>query len=79
MIHLLLFADIACHVVSVTDLYGRILCFLEEPLLFYQVAPQLNGPRSRPIAFFSGSAELKSLNANIKTSNVRSKTNTYSK
>jgi hypothetical protein len=28
--------------VSVTDAYGRILDFLDrEPLLFYQVAPQL--------------------------------------
>jgi hypothetical protein len=32
----------ACHVVSVTDSYGRILGFLDlEPLLFFQVAPQL--------------------------------------
>jgi hypothetical protein len=37
-----LFADRGCHVVSVTDPYGRILGFLDrEPLLFYQVAPQL--------------------------------------
>jgi hypothetical protein len=28
-------------VISVTVPYGRILGFLEEPLLFYQVAPQL--------------------------------------
>jgi hypothetical protein len=31
-----------CHAVSVTDPYGRILEFSrQEPLLFYQVAPQL--------------------------------------
>jgi hypothetical protein len=37
-----LFADRGCHVVSVTDPYGRILRFLDRsPLLFYQVAPQL--------------------------------------
>jgi hypothetical protein len=36
------FADRGCHVVSVTDPYGRILGFSrQEPLLFYQVAPQL--------------------------------------
>jgi hypothetical protein len=35
------FADRGCHVVSVTDPYGRILGFLNELLLFYQVAPQL--------------------------------------
>jgi hypothetical protein len=36
------FADLGCHVVSVTDPYGRILGFSrQEPLLFYQVAPQL--------------------------------------
>jgi hypothetical protein len=36
------FADRECHVVSVTDPYGRILEFSgQEPLLFYQVAPQL--------------------------------------
>jgi hypothetical protein len=35
------FADRGCHVVSVTDPYGRILGFLDEPLLFYQIAPQL--------------------------------------
>jgi hypothetical protein len=33
--------DRGCHVVSVTDPYGRILDFLDKPLLFYQVAPQL--------------------------------------
>jgi hypothetical protein len=48
-------------VVSVTDLYGRILGFLEqEPLLFYQVAPQLYSrgsvdPVSDPL-LFPGSA-----------------------
>jgi hypothetical protein len=37
-----LFADRGCHVVSVTDPYGRILGFLDRsPLLHYQVAPQL--------------------------------------
>jgi hypothetical protein len=36
------FADRGCHVVSVTDPYGHILGFLDrEPLLFFQVAPQL--------------------------------------
>jgi hypothetical protein len=43
-----------CHVVSVTDLYGRILGFLHRSrYFFFQVAPQLystrlSGPRSRP-------------------------------
>jgi hypothetical protein len=37
-----LFADIGCHVVNVTDPYGRILGFFrQEPLLYHQVAPQL--------------------------------------
>jgi hypothetical protein len=51
-------ADRRCHVVSVTDPSGRISRFSrEEPLLFYQVAPQfvlarLSGPRSRPTTFF---------------------------
>jgi hypothetical protein len=35
------FADKGCHVVSVTDPYGRTFGFRQEPLLFYQVAPQL--------------------------------------
>jgi hypothetical protein len=36
------FADRGCHVVSVTDPNGRISRFSrQEPLLFYQVAPQL--------------------------------------
>jgi hypothetical protein len=36
------FADRGCHVVSVTDPYGHIFRFSrQEPLLFYQVAPQL--------------------------------------
>jgi hypothetical protein len=36
------FADKGCHVVSVTDPSGRISQFSrQEPLLFYQVAPQL--------------------------------------
>jgi hypothetical protein len=53
-----LFADRRCHVVSVTDPSGRISGFSrQEPLLFYQVAPQfvltrLSGPRSRPTKFF---------------------------
>jgi hypothetical protein len=44
--------------VSVTDPSGRISRFSrQEPLLFYQVAPQfvltrLSGPRSRPTTFF---------------------------
>jgi hypothetical protein len=36
------FADRGCHVVSVTDTYGRILGFLDRiRYFFYQVAPQL--------------------------------------
>jgi hypothetical protein len=36
------FADRGCHVVSVTDLYGRILDFLDwSRYYFFQVAPQL--------------------------------------
>jgi hypothetical protein len=35
------FANKGCHVVSVTDPYGHILGSRQEPLLFYQVAPQL--------------------------------------
>jgi hypothetical protein len=36
------FEDWACHVVSVTDVYGRILGFLERSRnFFFQVAPQL--------------------------------------
>jgi hypothetical protein len=36
------FADRGCHMVSVTDPYDRILGFSrQQPLLFYQVAPQL--------------------------------------
>jgi hypothetical protein len=35
-------ADIGCHVVSVTDPYGRILWFLgRSPYFIFQVAPQL--------------------------------------
>jgi hypothetical protein len=35
-----------CHVVGVTDPYGRILGFIDlEPLFFL---PRLSGPRSRP-------------------------------
>jgi hypothetical protein len=36
-----IFADKGCHLVSVTDPYGRIQFSRQEPLLFYQVAPQL--------------------------------------
>jgi hypothetical protein len=37
-----IFADKGCHVVSVTDPYGRILDFLDRSrYFFYQVAPQL--------------------------------------
>jgi hypothetical protein len=49
-------------VVIVTDPSGRISRFSrQEPLFFYQVAPQfvltrLCAPRSRPTTFFSGSA-----------------------
>jgi CBS-domain-containing membrane protein len=36
------FADRVCHVVSVTDPYGRILGFIElSRYLFFKVAPQL--------------------------------------
>jgi hypothetical protein len=36
------FADRRCHVVSVTDPYGRILDFLDQSCyFFFQVAPQL--------------------------------------
>jgi hypothetical protein len=36
------FADIGCHVASVTDPYGRILAFLDRSrYYFFQVAPQL--------------------------------------
>jgi hypothetical protein len=55
-------ADRGCHVVCVTDPSGRISRFSrQEPLLFYQVAPQfvlmrLSAPRSRPTTFFFGSA-----------------------
>jgi hypothetical protein len=36
------FADRGCHVVSVTDPYGRILGFLDRSrYFFFQVAPQL--------------------------------------
>jgi hypothetical protein len=46
-------ADRGCHVVRVTDPYGRILGFLDRSsYFFFQVAPQLYsrgfGPRSRP-------------------------------
>jgi hypothetical protein len=56
------FADKGCHVVSVTDPYGRILGFSrQELLLFYQVAPQLYSrgwvdPVPDELLFFSGSA-----------------------
>jgi hypothetical protein len=37
-----IFADRECHVVSVTDPYGRILGFLDRsPYFIFQVAPQL--------------------------------------
>jgi hypothetical protein len=36
------FADRGCHVFSVTDSHGRILCFLDRSrYFFFQVAPQL--------------------------------------
>jgi hypothetical protein len=36
------FVDRECHVVSLTDLYGRNLCFLDRNrYFFFQVAPQL--------------------------------------
>jgi hypothetical protein len=48
-----------CHVVSVTDPYGRILGFLDSSRYFSikylpVVLTRLSGPRSRPINFFSG-------------------------
>jgi hypothetical protein len=52
------FADKGCHLVSVTDPYGRTLDFSrQEPLLFYQVAPQLYSrgwvdPVPDPLFFF---------------------------
>jgi hypothetical protein len=56
------FADRGCHVVSVTDPYGRILGFLDRSRYFsYQVAPQLYSrgwvdPVPDPTTFFfSGS------------------------
>jgi hypothetical protein len=43
------FADRGYHVVSVTDPYCSILRFLDRSrYFFFQVAPQLSGPRSRP-------------------------------
>jgi hypothetical protein len=50
------FAGRGCHVVSVTDPYGRTLGFLDRSR-YYQVAPQfvlarLSGPRSRPTTVF---------------------------
>jgi hypothetical protein len=36
------FADRGCHVLNVTDAYGRILCVLDRSrYIFFQVAPQL--------------------------------------
>jgi hypothetical protein len=52
------FADRGCHVVCVTDPYGRILDFLDKSrYFFYQVAPQLYSrgsvdPVSDPLFFF---------------------------
>jgi hypothetical protein len=48
-----LFADRGCHVVSVTDPYGRILGFLDGAATFLSssssvVLTRLSGPRSRP-------------------------------
>jgi hypothetical protein len=48
------FADRGCHVVSVTDPYGRILGFLDRNHYFFlpssssSVLTRLTGPRSRP-------------------------------
>jgi hypothetical protein len=57
------FADRGCHVISVTDPYGRILGFIDKTgaatLLSSSssvVLTRLSGPRSRPTTFFSGSA-----------------------
>jgi hypothetical protein len=44
------FADRGCHVVSVTDPYGRILDFLSSSSSV--VLTRLSGPRSRPTTFF---------------------------
>jgi hypothetical protein len=52
------FADKGCHVVSVTDPYGRILGFLDRSrYFFFQVAPQLYSrgwvdPVPDPLLFF---------------------------
>jgi hypothetical protein len=48
-------ADRGCHVVSVTDPYGRILDFLGRSRSS-GVLTRLSGPRSRPTTFSSGSA-----------------------
>jgi hypothetical protein len=42
------FADKGCHVISVTDPYGRILCFLDRSRYFFFQVARLSGPRSRP-------------------------------
>jgi hypothetical protein len=52
-----LFADRGCHVVRVTDPYGRILGFLDRSRYFLSssssvVFTRLSGPRSRPTNFF---------------------------
>jgi hypothetical protein len=56
------FVDKGCHVVSVTDPYGRILGFLDRSRYFFHVAPQLYSrgwvdPVPDPLLFFSISAE----------------------
>jgi hypothetical protein len=56
-----IFADSECHVVSVTDPYGRILGFLDRSRYFSinsssVVLMRLSGPRSRPTTSFSGIA-----------------------
>jgi hypothetical protein len=49
------FADRGCHVVSMTDPYGRIPGFLDRSR-YFSILTRLSGPRSRPTTFFSGSA-----------------------
>jgi hypothetical protein len=52
------FADRGCHVISVTDPYGRILGFLDRSRATFLsssssvVLTRLSGPRSRPTTYF---------------------------
>jgi hypothetical protein len=57
-----LLGDRGCHVVSVTNPYGRVLGFLDMNRYFSisssssVVLTRLSGPRSKPTTFFSGTA-----------------------